>query len=105
MFDHLVLLDGVAANVTGSWKTVAGFKNFSMQTIHTGTPTGGVVTLEGSNDGDTAAPTALATFTIGSDANGEINYVIDSPVAYIRAKLASLAGGTSPTVSVKVIAS
>lgn len=105
MFDHLILLDGVTADVNGAWKTVAGFKDFSMQVVLTGSPTGGTITLESSNDGSNAAPTPLMTFVIGSDTNLEINYVIDKPVAFVRATLAGLAGGTSPTVSAKVVAS
>lgn len=99
---HAMLLDGVTADTTGAWKTAFGCRTFSMQVVLTGTPTGGVVTLEGSNDGSNAIPTALATFTIGTDANLEAKYVVDKPVAFVRAKLASLAGGTSPTVSAKV---
>lgn len=104
MFYHLILLDGVEANTTGEWKGVAGFRTLSMQTILTGSPTGGTVTLEASNDGVNAAPAVLATFTIGADGNFDMKYVIDKPVAFVRAKLAALAGGTSPTVSVKVVA-
>jgi hypothetical protein len=102
--DHLILLNGVTANTTGDWKPVLGCRSFSMQVVLTGTPTGGTVVLEGSNDGTNAIPTVLATFTIGTDANFEAKYCVDKPVAFIRAKLASLSGGTAPTVSAKVAA-
>lgn len=103
MFEHLTLLNAVLVDTTGEWKGVAGCRTFSIQVVYTGSPSGGVITLEGSNDGSNAVPTVLAIFTIGTDANGEMKFVVDKPVAFVRAKLASLSGGTAPTVSAKIV--
>lgn len=100
------LFNAITANATSGWLPVVGCRgNFSIQYVLTGTPTGGTVVLEGSNNSVTAVPTVLATLTIGTDASGEMKFVVDKPVAFIRAKLASLTGGTSPTVSVWVAVS
>lgn len=96
--NHICLLNAVTGNTTSPWHLVlAG--TYSLQVVLTGSPSGGTVTLEGSNNGSTADTTAAATFTIGTDASGVTKFVVDKPYAYIRAKLASLTGGTNPTVS------
>lgn len=94
------LLNAVLVNTTGGWVPVPGSRgNYSIQYILTGTPTGGTVVLEGSNNSITAVPTVLATLTIGTDATGEMKFAVDKPVAFVRAKLAGLTGGTAPSVS------
>jgi hypothetical protein len=72
--------------------------NVAMQVVLTGAPSGGTVTLVGSLDGVNWSA-ALATFTIGTDTNGDIKVSTGKPVIKARAVLAGLTGGTSPTVT------
>ena len=99
-----VALDRATANVTGPVAKLATVHSkLSMQVVLTGSPSGGTVTLQGSLDGiNFDATTALATFTIGTDTSGAIKFSIDKPVSAYRVVLASLAGGTSPTVTATV---
>jgi len=71
--------------------------NFTWQTVVTGSPASISTTLEGSNDGTnwTVLDTSTAT-------TGEVRSIANTPVAFIRANLGTLTGGTSPKVSVIV---
>jgi hypothetical protein len=104
---NVVALNAVTANGSSSVISYGSpRRNLSMQTILTGSPTGGTVTLYGSLDGtnfDTTS-TGLAQFTIGTDASGAIKFVVDKPVMAVKVTLASLAGGTAPTITANVIA-
>ncbi len=97
-------LSAVAANGNG---TTIDFgtcvRTFSLQTLLTGTPTGGTVVLQLSNDGTNWSPTITgSTFTIGAQVSGEMVFVSDKPARYARAVLAGLTGGTSPTVTTRI---
>lgn len=91
-------LDAVTANANGSAIDLeVAARTHGMQVVLTGGPTGGTVTLQGTLDGTNWF--ALATFTIGTDASGDIKFAVDTPVQQVRAVLAGLAGGISPTVT------
>jgi hypothetical protein len=70
----------------------------SMIAVATGSPSNRHVELQGSHDGFVWA--VLATADPG-DA-GLATTVINTPLRYVRANLATLAGGTSPTVTVTI---
>ena len=76
-------IQGNASSGGGSWQTVV-----------TGSPSGISVNLEGSNDGVNwfALDNSVAT-------GGEVRDV-NTATTFLRANLATLTGGTSPTVSV-----
>lgn len=97
-------LNAATANGSGSVIDLGTCcRSFALQVVLTGGPSGGTVTLVGSLDG-TNFDAALATFTIGTDASGVIKYVVDKPLRYVKAVLAGLTGGTSPTVTANVAA-
>lgn len=64
----------------------------------------GTVALELSNDGTNWAPTDAATFTIGTSVNKDFVWATGKPALYARAVLASLTGGTNPTVTATIVA-
>lgn len=63
----------------------------------TGAPTTVSVTLQGSLDGVNWF--VLAT---SSSTTGDYQSVADKPVFFVRANLATLTGGTSPTVTARI---
>lgn len=91
-------LNAVTADDDGGGVNVSGYQTLAMQVVLTGSPTGGTVTLELSLDGTNWDATSTV-FTIGTDTSGDIKFSTDTPAEFARAKLASLAGGTSPTVT------
>lgn len=97
------LLNAVAggtAVVNGAWLPLYGSRGvYSFQVTVAGTPSAGTISLQGSNNGINAASTALATFVIGTDTNNDLKYVVDKPVAFVRASIGALTGGASPSVS------
>jgi hypothetical protein len=97
------VFDAITANAS-SGKVYLGFSpsKWALQVKHTGTPTGGTVVLATSLNGSDFV--TLATWTIGTDVNGTIIYVVDKPATFYQVTLASLSGGTSPTVSAWVAA-
>ncbi len=100
-----VVLDTVTSNQTSPVTVLGSFHSkLSLQVVigGSGSPTG-TVSLQGSLDGvNFDVANALATFTIGTDTSGAIKYSIDKPVFAYRVVLASLAGGTKPTITATV---
>lgn len=72
---------------------------FTMATVVTGAPSAVSVTLQGSLDGVTFQTLATSTSTTGDQ-----QWQVDKPQRYLRANLATLTGGTSPTVTVRAAA-
>lgn len=70
---------------------------YSLQVKQTGGATGVVVTLDGSNNGTDFF--TIGTWTLASQSNNDIIFVVDKPIAYAQANLTTLSGGTTPTVS------
>lgn len=95
-------LDAVTADGDGQPVRAHGLQSFGIQTTTTGSPSGGTVALEGTIDG-TNWFNMSADFTIGTDTSGDIKWAVDQPVAFARANLSSLAGGTDPTVTATII--
>ena len=96
----------IAAGATGAGSAQAfpeGYRSHALQVILGGTlaPTTAVVNLEGTLDGQNWF--SLAQWTKASQASGDIVFAVDKPVAQVRANLASLAGGTAPTVSANIL--
>lgn len=73
--------------------------SFGLQVTHTGSPAQVVVTLEGSLNGEDWFKLAEWDSTVPLS-SGAIVWVESKAVTDIRANLTTLAGGTSPTVSV-----
>lgn len=67
----------------------------TVQTIVTGAPASVAVNLEGSLNGSTA----WATLVSSTSTTGDIQTVSGKAVRYVRANLATLTGGTAPTVT------
>lgn len=100
----VVVLAAITANGSAVFDFVETRSVAAMQVALTGAPSGGTVVLTASLDGVTFDATALATFTIGTDTSGKIISVVDKPFRVLKATLASLAGGTAPTVTATVAA-
>lgn len=66
----------------------------TIQTIVTGAPATVSCTLQGSLDGINWV--VLAT---SSSTTGDMQHAVDKPVRWLRANLATLTGGTAPTVT------
>lgn len=80
--------------------------SIALQVVLGGTvpATGGVITVYGSLDGVNYDPTPLATWTVGTQVSGNIVVATGKGFIYVNCQLASLAGGTSPTVNAVVAA-
>ena len=72
--------------------------NYTWQVITTGAPASLSVKFEGSNDGGNT----WATLDTSTQTGGELRAVANTPVTLVRANVATLTGGTSPTVTVIV---
>jgi hypothetical protein len=79
----------------------AGCNKSAMQVSFTGGSPTVVVNLKGSIDGTNYF--TLATFNTSGNASGDI-VTSSTPVAYLRADLATLSGGSSPTVTATLLA-
>lgn len=96
-----------AATANGNGKTCGdgrAYASWGLQVSVGGdvAPTDGVITLHLSLDG-TSWSAAVATHDIGDDTEGDIEVAVDKPAVYARAVLASLTGGTNPTVTAKIV--
>jgi len=81
----------------------APHNNVSMQVVSTGSPTAVKANLEGSIDGINFTP--LAVFDTGAGAtNLAIASSTSTMVLYARANLLTLTGGTTPTVTARILA-
>jgi hypothetical protein len=90
-------IDAATTAVNTNPEEVTGAKNFGLQVGVTGSPTITVV-LDGSIDGTYWSP-LVQTSDVGTVWSSG-----DRPVKYMRARIATLSGGTSPTVTVSAIA-
>jgi methyl coenzyme M reductase beta subunit len=72
---------------------------YSWDIIITGGPSAVTVNLEGSDDG-----TNWFTVDTSTSTSSALRHVVDKPVRFLRANLATLTGGSSPTVSVGISA-
>lgn len=90
-----------AAAATGAGDTVRGTaaNHFTFQVETTGSPTTVVIGAEGSLDG--TSWTELNEHTVSG--TPDMFHIANKPLEYIRANLKTLTGGTSPTVTVKIL--
>lgn len=72
----------------------SAMSSFTMQSVVTGAPTAVSLVLEGSLDGANWATLATST-----SVTGDQQYATGKPQRFVRARLATLTGGTSPTVT------
>lgn len=101
--DPTVLANAITANgtypVTGGYDFGSPQRTLTFEKIVTGGPTTLSVTYEGSLNGTTWFPLAAAdTATTTAP-----TFIVDRPVRRVRITVASLSGGTSPTVTVNVM--
>ena len=97
---NAVTSTGAGTNIWGGRKEAGGYQQkYTWQTVVTGSPASVSVKLEGSLDGDNWY--ALDT---SSNVSGELRAVVNSPVAFVRGNLATLTGGSSPSVTVLFMA-
>jgi hypothetical protein len=80
---------------------VTGASKLGVQVVTTGSPASFAVELQGSIDGANWVTLVTAT---NSAINGYGQGAAQGPAQFIRLHLASLSGGTSPTVSASVVA-
>jgi hypothetical protein len=84
---------------TASYDTEAVMNNHTVTVVPTGGPSGCTLTMEGSLDGTNwFTIITAATCTSVVSAHG-----VDKPARYVRGTLSALAGGTTPTVTVKYV--
>lgn len=95
-------LDAVSSPQATDPVEVMGRNIFTLQVSTTGSPTEALVYLEGSVDGEKWSALVIQI----DEAETEFPASIGSfgPLRYVRLRLASLIGGTSPTVSASVMA-
>lgn len=108
-----VSLDGVtygvaAGDIGHAFAVPAGPRHvttpaFTWQTVITGTPATCQVDIQGTLDQDPSTATWFQIDTNNTTAS-YIQHIANKPVSHIRAKLVTLTGGTSPTVTVKILA-
>ena len=96
---EMVLFNAVTATATSDVYHLPGyFKHFTATTILTGSPLVILNTLQGSADGAT-----WVTLDANTSTSDDVVFVTDKPVAHIRAVFADISGGTTPTLTLKVI--
>lgn len=93
------LVAATAVGAGGSYDLSGCYSKFTLQTVVSGAPTTVSVVLEGSLDG-----TNWTTLATSSSTTGDQQSVADKPQAYVRARVATLTGGTSPAVSAFIAA-
>lgn len=92
-----VSLNAATSTGSGAEKDLEGtFGNHSILQSVTGSPTDWLIELQGSHDG--VNWTTLA----GLDENNTFHSLVNFPLRYVRANLASFTGGTSPTFSATI---
>jgi hypothetical protein len=89
--------DGVA------FRTERAHSAWGIQVTTTGSPNAGTVTLQLSIDG-TNFFTSGTSVDLSQDSSGVVKWASDKPAIAARATLASLGGGTDPTVTAKICA-
>lgn len=99
----VTLLSAVVATGAGSsYMCGSGIEAHTVQAAITGAPTAVTVDLEGSLDGTTWFQLDTHAFSAGElTATGAMWHVVNKVIKYVRANLATLTAGTSPTVTVK----
>lgn len=104
-------LNAVTGATTTDAEEITGTGQYGLQFSTTGSPTSGVITLQGSIDGTNWV--TLQAMNVATDASGRIAWSLATvpggtatlrPVVYIRLDLSGLDGGSSPTLSASVIA-
>lgn len=95
----VTLLNAVTATGAGSITTLStGMEIHTWTTVVTGAPSAVSINLEGSIDG-----TNFFTLDNETTTTSDMQHVVNKAVTSIRANLATLTGGTAPTVTVKYI--
>jgi hypothetical protein len=97
-------IDGATSTVTTDPEEVSGASSFGLQGSVTGSPSTAVSTLEGSIDGVNWAELISFNYHQPAVVDNKAAWVTGRPARYIRARVATLSGGTSPTMTVSVIA-
>jgi hypothetical protein len=70
---------------------------FTVTITYTGSPTGVQASLQGSIDG-----TNWTDLDSSTNTSGEVLFISNKPVNFIRGKLTTLTGGSSPTMTMTV---
>lgn len=96
---EMVLFNAASATATSDVYHLPGyFKHFTATTILTGSPLVILNTLQGSADGAT-----WATLDANTSTADDVTFITDKPVAHIRAVYGNFSGGSTPTLTLKVI--
>jgi hypothetical protein len=99
------LLNAVTATGAGStWTPGLMASELSWQITVTGAPSGVSVTLQVSKADDQDGSDNWVTVDTSTTTTSEIRHVSNDPGVHFRANLGTLTGGTSPTVTVTMIA-
>lgn len=97
---HKILDTATGTGVGNTVKFSSIPTKWTVSVTHTGSPTTVITDIEGSLDGDTFYPLAEHTSVTADEAF----HIVGKAFKYVRANLSVLTGGTSPTVTVKLLA-
>jgi hypothetical protein len=96
---EMVLFNAVTATGTSDTYHLPGyFKLFTATTILTGSPLVILNTLQGSADGVT-----WATLDANTSTSDDVAFIKEKAVSHIRAVYGNFSGGSTPTLTMKVI--
>ena len=92
-------IDAALATGAGTAFSCEGCKSYGIQVVLGGTvvATGCVVVVQGTLDGTNYF--TIGTWTLASQSDKDIVFIIDKPCQKIRANCTTLSGGTAPTVT------
>ena len=94
-----VAATGISTIYLDVWNTRGGWPlHYTWTTLTTGSPASVTVNIEGSIDG-----TNFYQLDQSVNTSGELRSIANKPVRWIRANLATLTGGTAPTVTVQIM--
>lgn len=95
----ITALSAVTSTGAGSSNSLgSGLEKHTWEIVVTGAPATVSITLQGSIDG-----TNWYTLDTSTTTTSEMRHVVNKPVRFIRANLGTLTGGTSPTVTVRIL--
>ena len=93
------LLDAATATGAGTEQHLKSIpSDFTIQTLHTGSPTTVVLDIEGSIDDKNYVQIAQHTLAAATD----MFHISGKPMEWIKANITTLTGGTAPTVTVQI---
>lgn len=103
-FAKVAWVDGATSTVTTDPEEVTGASTFGLQGSVTGSPSTAVSVLEGSIDGANWSELISFNYHQPTTVDNKTAWVAGRPVRFIRARVATLSGGASPSTTISVVA-